>query len=91
MAFYFFLTTNPDLSVPSPLVGEGQGGGCPTARPIGSIKISFTPTAFAPGVPPSPALPHKGGGSRLSLPQQRRLLAGDFEAGAKPRSEAPFP
>ncbi|MGJ5140512.1 DNA polymerase I [Bradyrhizobium oligotrophicum] len=36
-------------SVPSPLVGEGQGGGRSTSGPSGA--------------PPSPTLPHKGGGS----------------------------
>jgi DNA polymerase I len=40
-------------SVPSPLVGEGQGGG--------------SHADGASGLPPSPALPHKGGGS----PQRR--------------------
>ncbi|MGJ4915401.1 DNA polymerase I [Bradyrhizobium sp. HKCCYLRH2060] len=40
------------LSVPSPLVGEGQGGGSPTGGPSGA--------------PPSPPLPHKGGGSPKS-------------------------
>jgi DNA polymerase I len=40
---------SPAASVPSPLVGEGQGGG---AHADG-----------ASGLPPSPALPHKGGGS----------------------------
>ncbi|MGJ4890981.1 DNA polymerase I [Bradyrhizobium sp. HKCCYLRH3099] len=40
------------LSVPSPLVGEGPGGGSPTGGPSGA--------------PPSPTLPHKGGGSPKS-------------------------
>jgi hypothetical protein len=67
------------LSVPSPLVGSeasearfrGQGGGCRTARSfslssaslhVRSPKARSRRTPF-PGLPPSPALPHKGGGS----------------------------
>jgi hypothetical protein len=41
-------------TVPSPLAGEGQGGGWPHARCL--------------LLPPSPPLPRKGGGSRPSLP-----------------------
>ncbi|QQS12663.1 MAG: pyruvate dehydrogenase complex E1 component subunit beta [Rhodospirillales bacterium] len=36
----------------SPLMGEGRGGGAPSAAP-------------ATGAPPTPALPHKGGGSQV--------------------------
>jgi len=52
------------LSVPSPLAGEGQEGGCHTARSIRLVKNRLTQEgAPFPGLPPSPALPHKGGGS----------------------------
>jgi hypothetical protein len=58
-----------DLSVPSPLVGEGQGGGWPQA--ITSRLLAGA--AALRGIrnrgrrdsrlPTSPTLPHKGGGS----------------------------
>ncbi|MDB5653543.1 MAG: polymerase [Tardiphaga sp.] len=41
-----------DNSAPSPLAGEGRGGG--------------EPQAPSPGAPPSPTLPRKGGGSALN-------------------------
>ena len=44
-----------EIKAPSPLEGEGWGGG---SRPLGT-------GGFAP---PSPALPHKGGGSSFSPP-----------------------
>jgi hypothetical protein len=77
MAVQLSLTKPPALSVSSPLVGEGQGGGRHTARSLGSSKIRFDQRTFIPGLPPSPALPHKGGGSALRLPQDHRLKAGD--------------
>jgi len=69
------------LSVPSPLVGEGQGGGRHTARSLvlsgddshlRLLKKRFHQTPF-PGLPLSPALPHKGGGSALCLPRDRGI------------------
>ena len=42
------------LPVPSPLVGEGQGGGMVARNSKRRIRRSITPT---------PALPHQGGGS----------------------------
>jgi hypothetical protein len=53
-----------DLSVPSPLVGEGQGGGCDTASSH-DLHLEHARRLRPPpvGLPPSPALPHKGGGS----------------------------
>src|SRR5258705_335764 len=60
-------------SVPSPLAGEGQGGGCHTTCCFNlheddvhsfSLKQRLHRTPF-PGLPPSPALPRKGGGSTL--------------------------
>ncbi|MGZ3409250.1 MAG: ATP-dependent helicase HrpB [Xanthobacteraceae bacterium] len=45
------------FGVPSPLVGEGQGGGS-----------SVMPNS---NMPPSPALPHKGGGSQLPTANER--------------------
>ncbi|TFV74623.1 hypothetical protein E4K64_17430 [Bradyrhizobium frederickii] len=59
------------LSVPSPLVGEGQGGGCHTGilsaahRPGCVVKRS----APLPGLPLSLTLPHKGGGNALHSAQ----------------------
>src|SRR5690348_14663094 len=47
---------------PLPLVGRGWGWGW------GRVERSRTQR-----LPPSPTLPHKGGGSRLSLPRGRRL------------------
>jgi len=74
------------LSVPSPLAGEGQGGGCHTAYSLGSIaekagillRAVRTQHASLPGLPPSPALPRKGGGSAVCLGQavQRRINGG---------------
>ena len=62
------LAQRDGLSVPSPLAGEGQGGGYPTARPLQSGSFLQYPhqTPF-PGLPPSPALPRKGGGRAASL------------------------
>ena len=57
------------------LLGEGQGGGCHTARHIRLIKIQLIQDAPLPGLPPSPSLPHKEGGSKLSLPRGRSLQA----------------
>ena len=57
------------------LLGEGKGGGCHRARHIRLIKIQLIQDAPLPGLPPSPSLPHKGGGSKLSLPRERSLQA----------------
>ena len=46
-------------SSPSPLVGEGRGGGPLTQAP-------------ATGAPPSPTLPHKGGGRKTPQPSPTR-------------------
>ena len=68
----YLLPLGADSSVPSPLAGEGQGGGCHTARgPLFGDDIDcllarerFRLPPFA-GLPLSPTLPHKGGGSEL--------------------------
>ena len=46
-------------SIPSPLVGEGQGGGSSQAVQIRVAKAR----SEKPARPPTPARPHKGGGS----------------------------
>src|SRR5262245_26738940 len=66
-------------SVPSPLVGEGQGGGCNTHGPLFHIcdpqmqptvvLESVHETSLAVGAlspPLSLSLPHKGGGNRVA-------------------------
>jgi hypothetical protein len=66
----YLLPLGAELSVPSPLAGEGQGGGCHTARgPLFGDDIDcllarerFRLPPFA-GPPLSPTLPRKGGGS----------------------------
>jgi hypothetical protein len=72
------------LSVPSPLVGEGQGGGCHATRSIRSNLNNatqrlpsrrFNKTSHL-GLPPSPTLPHKGGGSAVCLRQERSKSQG---------------
>jgi hypothetical protein len=53
-----------DRSVPSPLVGEGQAGGCHTTRSIDLREHSSCQIPAPPaGLPPSLALSRKGGGS----------------------------
>jgi hypothetical protein len=74
VAVQLLLTKAHTPSVPSPLVGEGQGGGCHTTRVRDSTEISFIPKALIPGLPPSPALPHKGGGSRSRAPHDFQPL-----------------
>jgi len=73
MAVHSSLATSADPSVPSSLVGEGQGGGYPTTRALDSIKTWLDSMESVPGLPLSPALPHKGGGSRPHAGQQLRL------------------
>jgi hypothetical protein len=70
------------LSVPSPLVGEGQAGGCHTARPIDLRRewLRHFPTPPA-GLPLSPALPHKGGGSALCLSGDRDRRPAQLQRG----------
>jgi hypothetical protein len=56
------------LSVPSPLAGEGQGGGYPTAcSMLSGEESSLKEPDFHPRLPmpppPTPTLPRKGGGS----------------------------
>ena len=60
------------LSVPSPLAGEGQGGGRRATRRFDLLgndthsflsKARFHRTPFL-RLPPSPTLPRKGGGSK---------------------------
>src|SRR5712671_2571537 len=46
---------------PLPLVGRGRGWGSRNS-------LAGGPTAISPARPPSPTLPHKGGGSRPSSP-----------------------
>ncbi|MGY4232742.1 heme ABC exporter ATP-binding subunit CcmA [Bradyrhizobium sp. USDA 4449] len=53
------------FSVPSPLVGKGQGGGRRTGTLTVERSSSLLPSAPFPGLPLSPALPHKGGGSAV--------------------------
>jgi hypothetical protein len=75
------LTFGADLSVPSPLAGEGQGGGCPTARSFGLSSIGMhllSPStrqrrAPFPGPPLSPTLPRKRGGWEMCLRLERSL------------------
>jgi hypothetical protein len=57
-------------SVPSPLAGEGQGEGCHTTCSL-DLTDTFSRNTCAPpvGLPLSPALPRKGGGSPLPLPR----------------------
>jgi len=50
--------TEGPLPSPSPLAGEGRGGG--------------SPTAAAAGIPPTSALSPQGGGERKHLPQNRK-------------------
>jgi protein ImuB len=57
-------------TVPSPLVGEGQGGGWQQPR---SLRL-----------PPSPPLPHKGGGSRPSSPLPQCPVEQDSLAPTRP-------
>jgi hypothetical protein len=58
------------LGVPSPLAGEGQGEGYHATRPLdlapNCSRNKHTPPV---GLPLSPALPRKGGGSPLPLPR----------------------
>ena len=65
------------LSVPSPLAGEGEGGGCHTACWFNlrednfhsfPLKQRFDRTPFL-RLPPSPALPHRKSG----LPDLRNI------------------
>ncbi|MET4197619.1 hypothetical protein ABIA95_001609 [Bradyrhizobium sp. LA8.1] len=63
------------LSVPSPLAGEGQGEGCGTVGRFGSSAGEASALLLAvnaskaslPGLPLSPALPRKGGGSAVCV------------------------
>jgi len=62
------------LSVPSPLAGEGQGEGyhatCSLDLHLNHARHFLTPPA---GLPLSPALPRKGGGSPSSMPLDHAL------------------
>jgi hypothetical protein len=66
------LSPHSALTVPSPLAGEGQGEGYPTTCSLdfASRNKRLFRTPFAEP-PLSPALPRKGGGSRLSTQLQR--------------------
>jgi hypothetical protein len=59
-----FARLDTNLSVPSPLAGEGQGEGCHATCSLGWTSSNASRTLF-PEPPLSPALPRKGGGSEL--------------------------
>ncbi len=74
------------LSVPSPLAGEGQGGGCGTAGPLNLASHDGTHSPLPkdqirlkpfPGLPPSPTLPRTGGGSRPDSRSGRHSIQQD--------------
>src|SRR5436309_15963241 len=72
------------LTVPSPLVGEGQGGGCRSgtlsrAYPSSS-SLHHQQLAPLPGLPPSLALPHKGGGNAPLLERRSSLISSTARA-----------
>ena len=49
---------------PSPLVGEGRGGGYATSRTSTPTLVSSGESKCLDAPPPTPTLPHKGGGSQ---------------------------
>jgi hypothetical protein len=55
---------DPHRHSPSPLVGEGREGG--THPKDARAATSSEPHALV-AIPPSPTLPHKGGGGRFAL------------------------